>query len=191
MARLHGMRDEPGAARVRRVSTRRSRGFTLVEVLVVLVIVAVLALALVLSVGASGERTLEDAAGRFQALLGHACEEAQLGGRTIGARVGPDGYAFSRLDGDAWRAFGGGDELRPRTWPASVQLELARDGRALALAGSDPDQATSDAPELACFASGELTPFELTLALPGVSARYLVRGSADGRLARERIDAPQ
>jgi general secretion pathway protein H len=190
MARPHGCRDDPLEVRLH-VPVPRSSGFTLVEVLVVLVIVAVLALALVLSVGASGERTLEDAADRFQALLGHACEEAELGGRAIGTRVGRDGYAFSRLDGNAWHAFAGGDELRPRTWPASTQLELARDGRPLALAGSDPDQAASDAPELACFASGELTPFELTLALPGVPARYRIRGSADGRLARERIDVPQ
>ena len=80
---------------------RLLQGFTLIELLVVVVIVGVLAAALVIAIGGSTERQVANAAERFQALLGHACSEAELSGREIGVRLDIDGYAFRRLDGDA------------------------------------------------------------------------------------------
>ncbi|NCT67183.1 MAG: type II secretion system minor pseudopilin GspH [Rhodanobacteraceae bacterium] len=159
-----------------------SRGFTLIELLVVVVIVGILAAALALSLGGSSERELANTAERFQALLGHACSEAELSGREIGVAVGTDGYAFSRLDGDAWRAFGKDDELRARRWPAGLRLEFTRGGRPLELA--TPEQAQ---PQLVCFSSGELTPFALVLALGDAPARYRISGGEDGSLKMDKL----
>ena len=155
------------------------KGFTLIEVLVVVVIVAVLAAAVTLAVGASGERQLDNAAQRFQALLTHACTQAELGGREIGVSVAGDGYAFSYLDGEQWRRFGKEGELRARQWPQGLRVELSRDGRPLAVS-------EDDLPQLVCFASGELTPFALTLTL-GDAPRYRVNGGDDGQVTTERI----
>lgn len=158
------------------------RGFTLLEVLVVVVITAILVAALTLSVGATGERQLANASERFQALLGHACNQAELSGREIGAAISADGYTFMRLDGDRWRALPGDGELRPRQWPTGMRIELTREGRSVALA-----TAQRDAPQLVCFSSGEATPFALVAKLGDVAVSYRVTGADDGTLTSDRI----
>jgi general secretion pathway protein H len=165
------------------VDSRRSTGFTLIELLVVLVIAAVLAAALVVAVAGSSERRLANAAEQFGALLGQACSEAELTGREIGLSVAADGYAFSRLDADAWRAFGRDGALRARAWPAGLRFELSRAGRPL-----QPATAGHDAPQIVCFSSGELTPFALELSL-GDAPAYRVEGTDDGRVETRRAEA--
>ena len=81
----------------------RNGGFTLIELLVVVVIIAVIAAALTLSIGgAAGERQLAHQAEQSQALIGYACEQAELTGRTIGLSFNTDGYRFSQLERDDW-----------------------------------------------------------------------------------------
>ena len=175
---------------VRPASRRSARsaqgGFTLLEVLVVVVITAILVAALTLSVGATGERQLANASERFQALLGHACNEAELTGRELGAVVSVGGYAFRRLDGDTWRDVYSDGELRARQWPAGLHLEFTREGQPLELAAPQ-----HDAPQLVCFSSGELTPFALTLALGDTPVRYRIEGADDGTLKSARIESPR
>lgn len=60
---------------------------------------------------------------------------------------------------------------------------LLRDGREQALPLELPSQ-----PQLACRATGELTPFVLRLDGPGPQ-RWLLRGDAEGGIVRERDDA--
>lgn len=161
--------------------SRPHGGFTLIELLVVLVITAVLVAALVLAVGGSAERQLANTTERFQALLGQACSQAELSGREIGASIGADGYAFSRLDGDTWQPLAKDGELRPRQWPSGLRLEFTRESRPLQLATPDRDE-----PQVVCFSSGELTPFALTLAL-GDAPRYRLQGEDDGSV---KLDHP-
>lgn len=179
-------RNPPAQSRLQwRIATagqRISRGFTLIELLVVVVIVGVLAAALVISIGGSSGRVLGNTVERYQALLGQACEHAELTGRDIGVVVTAAGYTFQRLDGSEWRELGGSGELRARSWPDGLRLELSRAGRPLDLA--TPEQRT---PQLVCFSSGELTPFALTLALG--DARMRIVGSEDGVVERERSEA--
>ena len=152
----------------------------------VVAIVGVLALALALSIAGSSDRQLQVAAERFSALLGHTCEQAELRGREIGVAVGADGYAFLRLDADHWQVLASEGELRARGWPAGLHVELAREGRPLALAppGEDP------VPQLVCFSSGELTPFALELALGDSAARYRIEGGDEGGITTTRLEAP-
>lgn len=166
-----------------KVRSRSSNGFTLVELLVVVVIVGALALALTLAVAGNAERQLANEAERFRALLAHACGQAELSGREIGAVLDASGYAFRRLDGSEWRELGEG-ELRARRWPDALRLELSRAGRPLELA--TPER---DTPQLVCFSSGELTPFALVLMLGDAAPRYRVTGGDDGAVVVERVDA--
>jgi general secretion pathway protein H len=158
-------------------SNRQPNGFTLIEILVVIVILGVLAAALTLAVGVGGgERQLERQAQQVQALVGYACEQAELTGREIGVSMNTSGYRFSRLERDDWKAFREG-ELRPRTWLANSGATLNRGGHQVEIAVQFPDK-----PQLLCFSSGELTPFELELRLPENAARYRVDGQPDGTL---------
>lgn len=159
------------------LESRLLKGFSLIEILVVVAVAAVLAATLTLAVAGNGARRLEGSAEQFRALLAHACDEAELGGREIGVTLGADGYAFARLDGSQWRAFGSGDELRARRWPEGLRVALERDGRPLDLGG-----AGRRLPQLVCFSSRELTPFALTLALGDPPLRRRVAGTLDGTL---------
>lgn len=161
-----------------------ARGFSLIEILVVLVIVGVLALAIGIGVNAAGgERQLMREGERVQALVVHACERAELGGREIGVRIDADGYAFSVFGLDGWMADESVGELRPRSWVQGLRVELRRDGRLLS-AGGD----AAAGPQIVCFPSGELTPFALRLGIGDVPGTLDIDGRADGRvdLARRR-----
>lgn len=158
-------------------------GFTLIEILVVIVIIGVLALAVTIGIAtAGGERQLTREAERMQALVDHACIQAELSGREIGVRLDAGGYAFATLGFDGWMADERKDELRPRVWVTGLSVELMRDGHPLRLASD-----TSEPPQIVCFSSGELSPFVLRLHLGDIAAYYELRGESDGRIALVRI----
>lgn len=153
----------------------KTTGFTLIEILVVVVILGVLAAALTLAVGVGGgERQLARQAEQIQALVGYACEQAELTGREIGVSMNTTGYRFSRLERDNWQAFREG-ELRPRAWIANGGALLSRDGHGVEIVAQFPDK-----PQLLCFSSGELTPFRLDLNLPEATQLYRLDGQPDG-----------
>lgn len=157
----------------------RTRGFTLLEVLVVLAIVAVLAGIAALSVGGVGSRRVENAAKRAEALVALACERAALTGRDMGIAVLADGLRFGYLAAQGWQPVGDdpADPLRPRALGDSIRLQLERDGERVDAAIDPPA-----APQLACFGSGELTPFRLTIEGEGEAVRWHLDGALDGTL---------
>jgi general secretion pathway protein H len=154
----------------------RSVGFTLIELLVVLVILGVLVGAVSLSFADLGARRLVREAEQLRALIAYACEQAELTGRTMGLAFRDAGYRFSRFERAAWLPIGS-DELRPRAWLTGTVAELSRDGRAVEIAAEYPET-----PQLACFASGELSPFRLELHRADVRQRVRLDGDGDGRL---------
>jgi general secretion pathway protein H len=154
---------------------RAPRGFTLIEILVVVVILGVLAAALTLAVGVGGgERQLARQAEQAQALVGYACEQAELTGREIGVSLNTSGYRFSYLERDDWQVFRDG-ELRSRAWIVNTGATLSRDGHDVEIAAQFPDK-----PQLLCFSSGELTPFRLDMGLPDLAQHYRLDGQPDG-----------
>ncbi|MEO8671297.1 MAG: type II secretion system minor pseudopilin GspH [Tahibacter sp.] len=165
-------------------NTPVAKGFTLIEVLVVVVILAVLAAAVSMSLaGGGGERQLEREAQRIEALLRYVCERAEISGRQIGVSFDPEGYFFSETEPDGWHAIKDG-ELRRRRWNAAMMVALSRDGIRVDTSISSPEQ-----PQLACFSSGELTPFRLDLSAAELPSSYRIDGSPDGALTLERRDA--
>jgi len=155
----------------------RPSGFSLIEILVVTVILAATATAVTLAVsGAGGERQLARDAERLRALLGYACEQAEISGREIGVSFSGRGYRFSRSDHDAWLPADEG-ELRPRKWSVAADAVLTRDGQRVAIGADFPEK-----PQLVCFSSGELTAFRLDLTLPESDTRQRIEGQADGRV---------
>src|SRR5262249_11033881 len=134
----------------------RSRGFTLIEILVVIVILGATAAAVTLAVGgAGGERQLARDAERLRALIGYACAQAGGRGRQMGISLSRDGYRFSRSEHADWVLERDG-ELRPRKWSAATSALLIRNGARVEVGAEFPDK-----PQLVCFSSGELTAFRL------------------------------
>ncbi len=147
-----------------------SRGYTLLEVLVVVIILAVLSGFAVLKLrGQSEAQQLNEAADRFAALVEMQCEEALLGNRTIRVNVDQAGYRFEVSTRSGWQPHPM-EVFRDREWPGPVSLQLDVDG-----AGGDR--------AIYCLPTGELTPFELGLR-SGDGSRAGVRGTALGALDR-------
>lgn len=173
--------------RVNRVSASSAhrRGFTLIEMLVVIVIVGIVVAAITLSLRGSGEREVENAARRAEALVALACERAVIGGRDIGFSPVVDGLRFGYFQRDGWHPLlpSPNDELRPRALGNGIVLRAERDGEVLELEDDAPDE-----PAFACFASGELTPFVLEIARADAPLPWRLTGTLDGKLALQQGD---
>jgi general secretion pathway protein H len=157
--------------------SRSGGGFSLIELLVVIVILGVVAVAATLAIGgAGGERQVERDAERLAALVGYACEQAEIAGRAIGVSLDRRGYRFSVADHVDWKRSTDG-ELRPRKWSVPADADLTRDGQRVAIGDAAPEK-----PQLVCFPSGELTAFRLDLGLAGSTTRYRIEGRPDGRV---------
>jgi general secretion pathway protein H len=163
----------------------RTRGFSLIEVLVVVVILGVVVGAVALSVGGGASRELEVQATRLQALLRLGCEQSELTGRDLGIFLSRDRIEFAWRGPDRWYPLTDAprEPLRPRQLDDGVEWSLERDGERLGLL----DDAPAD-PQLLCLSSGELSPFQIELSRADVPERWQLEGRPDGQVLRERWD---
>lgn len=160
-------------------------GFTLIEVLVVLAIVAAIAGALVLVFPDLGERRADTESARLQGLLDLACERAAMTGRDVGIALASRQLAFGHFGPEGFEPMpaGSSEALRRRDLAANVSLVARVDGQALRLGDSLPAR-----PQLACLASGERVPFEITV-FEGERPLWKLAAGTGGEISRERIDA--
>ena len=174
----------------------RSKGFTLVEILVVVVIMAVVISLAVLSIGVTGrDNQLDQEGRRIQALIDLLHERAVLEGRDFGVSIQPNAYDFLVYDTirDQWAKFDLENEFRHRDLPKGVTFQLQLDQQQVVLKA--PDKALSggtlQAPQLAIAASGEGTPFRLILQRDATQAQAAVNGDAMGKLSLDTSDHVQ
>ncbi|MDE2305609.1 MAG: type II secretion system minor pseudopilin GspH [Gammaproteobacteria bacterium] len=164
----------------------RSRGFTLIEILVVLVIMAVVISIAVLSINVAGRDTqLDQESRRIVGLLDLLHQKALLEGRDFGLLVEPRGYRFLVYDTlrEQWMPFDQDPQFRPRSLPAGLGFRLELDGRQIVLKTPDPKLRGDVAPappQIAIAASGEGTPFRLTIERDSSGATAVMSGDAFG-----------
>ncbi|AQQ33902.1 GspH/FimT family pseudopilin [Burkholderia cenocepacia] len=112
-ARADGGMMKHGAAR------RRTRGFTLLEMLVVLVIAGLLVSLASLSLTRNPRTDLREEAQRIALLFETAGDEAQVRARPIAWQPTAHGFQFDVSSPDGWRTLRD-DLLRPRDWDGGV-----------------------------------------------------------------------
>ena len=168
----------------------RSKGFTLVEILVVVVIMAIVISFAVLSIGTTGrDSQLDDESRRIEGLVGLLHERALLEGRDFGLRIEPTAYEFVVYDSrrDRWMTFDQEHEFRHRELPKGLSFQLELDSQIVVIKVLDrklSSNAAPPAPQLAIAASGEGTPFRLTLRRDGTPSKASVDGDALGKITR-------
>jgi general secretion pathway protein H len=174
----------------------RSRGFTLVEILVVVVIMAIVISLAVLSIGVTGrDSQLDEESRRIEGLLGLLHERALLEGRDFGLRIEPSAYEFVAYEAtrDRWLRMDQDHEFRHRELPKGVNFVLQLDSQTVVLKPVDQDMKSDQVPQnpqVAIAASGEGTPFRLTLERAATHARAAVQGDALGKTSRVGSDQP-
>ncbi|WOE77412.1 type II secretion system minor pseudopilin GspH [Pseudomonas protegens] len=134
----------------------QSKGFTLVEVLVVVLIIALSAGMIGLINPDSGSRQARREGDRLLALLQLLRQQAVLSNSDYGLRIDPDAYSVMRLDEQGqWLA---DRDWRAQTLPSSLRLrlEVAEAGPALGQASS-----RSTTPQLLVLSSDESSAFTL------------------------------
>jgi general secretion pathway protein H len=174
----------------------RNKGFTLVEILVVVVIMAIVISLAILSVGTTGRDTqLDEESRRIEGLVGLLHERALLEGRDFGLRIEPSAYEFVVYDPirDRWMPLDQEQEFRHRELPKGISFQLQLDSQIVVIKPIDRTLAGDQAPpgpQVAIAASGEGTPFRLTLLRDGTTAKASVDGDALGKVSRLGSDQP-
>jgi general secretion pathway protein H len=172
----------------------RNKGFTLVEILVVVVIMAVVISLAVLSIGVTGrDSQLDEETRRIEGLVGLLHERAVLEGRDFGLRLEPTAYEFVVYDPtrDRWMVMDQEHEFRHRELPRGVAFELQLDSQIVVLKPIDrtlSNDQSPPGPQVAIAASGEGTPFHLTLSREETKAKASVQGDALGKISHVNSD---
>ena len=156
---------------------RSSRGFTLLEVLVVMVIIGVVISFAALSLKGD-DNSLDEEARRLQALLVLTGQEAVLQSREMAVEFTSDGYDFLAFDGEQWQPLADDEVLRTRRLPENLVIDYQAEGDQLTVGTKDDETAP---PRIYFLSSGEATPFRLTLHRRGESDDYILSGDARGK----------
>jgi type II secretion system protein H len=129
----------------------RSRGFTLIEIMIVVVIIGVISAGVLLSVNLTGrDRDLEKESDRLLTLVNYVREQAEMQTRDYGIVVHDDGYQFVAYDArrGVWREVYEDDALRIRKLPDGLDFKLVVDARQVVLQSTGETKAP-DLKELA------------------------------------------
>lgn len=161
-----------------------TRGFTLLELLIVVTIIGLLAGVAVLSVGVLGaDRDMERELQRLSSLTELVREEGLMQGRDYGLMLSRSGYRFYLFDysQQAWLLPADDRLLRPRTLPEGLELSLDMEGREIVLrpdAGIEFEETPQ--PQIVLMSSGEVTPFRITLERQFTPGRMTLDVAMDG-----------
>lgn len=129
------------------VRPSNSRGFTLLELLVVLVIIGIITAMATLNIGvATRQNGPQKEVERLEALLKVASEEAQMHGREIGLTFYAHEYQFSTFgpDEQSWAAVENDDTFKAHSFPPGSVVDLEVEGHLMRLAEEPPVEKTRD-----------------------------------------------
>jgi general secretion pathway protein H len=143
---------------------RRSRGFTLLELLVVVFIIGLVSAATLITMRTESRDTeLEHEADQIDALFDYVREQAELQSREYGFRVTAEAYSFVVFDslGNEWREVDEDDILRSREFPEGILPEVVVEGRQVVL--DKPRKAEDFLPQIMIYSNGDLSSFEIIL----------------------------
>ena len=189
----------------------KSRGFTLIEILVVITIISIVSGIIVFSIGDTRSREFDRETRRLQTVLQMASQEAVMQYQQLGVIIEPDGYQFVRLDEEQekWVPFSSDDAtFRNHKVMEGVTLEVSLDGMDSGLGSDieeltliddeeldrfddDEDEEVALQPQIYMLSSGELNDFIIYLDFDEINEHFMITGNLAGAIKLERADAPE
>lgn len=160
-----------------------SRGFTLIEIMVVLALIGVMVSLVQFSFqGNAIEKDIKQSSLRFQGVFTVAAEYGMLNNVELGVMFDEDSYQFLGFDGVKWQALEQHDALKRHTLPNHLKLQLDLEGLPIdenalldvadftteddglfvnneAFKDSDEKKLT---PQIFILSGGEISPFSVT-----------------------------
>jgi general secretion pathway protein H len=176
-------------ARRTQPGTVASRGFTLLEMMVVVVIIGIVVAGALLSLGSTGrDSELERERDRLVALIDYARERAALQTLEYGLRCQQDGYQFVQYDArkSQWLEDPLDESLRARPLPPGLTLRLEVEHKPIVLTARAQQREKGTAlqqqltPQVMLYSSGDLGDFRLTLTRAAGGLATVISGAADG-----------
>ncbi|WP_060509884.1 type II secretion system minor pseudopilin GspH [Pseudomonas sp. NBRC 111124] len=146
------------------MSPRRTKGFTLLEMMLVLLLAGVVLGMAGLQLGRDPQRLASQEAGFLLQLVEHARQQAVLEGQEMGVQFDARGYQLMKASGTSWVAAG-------QRRDTGLDLRLSIDGFPVTLAGP------GNTAQLVFSRNDEHTPFSLSFHEGGVDLAQL---SSDG-----------
>lgn len=173
-----------------RQSRRASHGFTILELLVVLLLLGIVVSMATLAIGDGADRKMRSESERLVGMLRLVRDEQMITGggeRALGLR--PDGYSLLELVilDDAIREWQPvlDQQLQPRVFEQGLlEVVLEQEGRRRPLS-----QTGSWEPHIRLGNTGEMTPSQIILQVPGRNLQQVIDISLDGQV--EVINAAQ
>jgi len=184
---------------------KKSRGFSLIEILVVLVIIAFTTKMVVYSLEGGAEDELDSQALRLYTTINMASEFATLNQVELGFQIDKNTFEFLIFDGKKWIPFDNEELFKATEFSEQFQLTLNLDDLPWAennlleqanwrelMSGGEEDSLlelkTPKIPDVLILSSGDISAFQLVLALKEQSEPvYFIEGefSAPVNLRRE------
>ena len=135
----------------------RSKGFTLIEILVVLLIITILAGVTIARLPTfSRNADFDTETRRLQLLFNMAYQESILDSTEFGFRLTDDGYKFLKFDDGSQSWKDAESPFQMRSLPDELRLVIEADGERFSFLGEN-------LPPILILSSGENTPFRLIL----------------------------
>ena len=131
----------------------KTKGFTLIEIMVVVVIMSIMIGTVLLSFPDTNNDLLKEDAERFTALVSLAQDEAILQSRDLAIAINDSGYSFLSRNDKSWTVFSE-EPFTPRELSGKVNSELYLEGTAIKLV-----KKAKTKPQIVIYSSGEMTPF--------------------------------
>lgn len=141
----------------------KSKGFTLIEVMVVVVIMSIMVGTVMLTFPDRNKDLLKEDAERFTTLVSLAQDEAILQSRDLAIAINEDGYEFFSRENTSWLPFAE-EPFSPRLLSGLVTSELYLEGVDVKLQSQQKTK-----PQIVIYSSGEITPFSYSFGYKGKS----------------------